>query len=353
MAEMKLADLVSRQEFVDYARQDMLAKSTLIKSGIAVPDPVIAAKVAAGSGLEGKTLDMPALESLDGTGDAEVPVESTGATAAKVGTVNDTAVVQFLRKKFGVSDVATIMGKVDPMAHIVSQLTAYWNKQDNKRFIAVVKGVFAANDRAYDSTLTYTNGSATSGGTTYYENGGNGDMTFDISGENGNAAKLAKDTLLLGAQKMGDRADELTAVCMNSQTAAYLAALDTNAGLYRASEAPGMLAKYNGRDIIIDDTIPYDATNKKATIYLFGKGVAAYNELPTKVAFEIDRDKDKAVDYIHSWRRFIMHIRGMKWIGSMTGLGPTEAELYADTAWKRVFDQKRIPLVRVIAKIAD
>lgn len=342
--EMKLADLIARQEFVDYARQDMIEKSTLIRSGIATPDPVIAAKVAAGSGLEGKTLDMPSLESLDTAGDAEVPVESTGATADKVGTVNDTAAVQLLRKKFGVSDIATIVGRVDPMAHIVSQLTPYWLKQDNKRFVSLLKGVFAANDRK-----AWTSGeeSATNG----YKNGGDGDMTFDISGESGDAAKLAKDTILLGAQKMGDRSDELTAVVMNSATEAYLAAMDTNAGLYRASEAPGRVATYNGRAIIVDDTVPYDATNKKATIYLCGRGVVAYNELPTPHPFETDRDKDKAVDYIHSWRRFILHVRGMKWVGTMAGLGPTAAELEAASAWQRVFDRRRIPLVRVIAKI--
>lgn len=350
MAEMKLEDLIARQEFVDYARQDMIEKSTLIRSGIAVPDQTIAAKVAAGSGLEGKTLDMPSLESLDTAGDAEVPVESTGATAEKVKAVNDTAVVQFLRKKFGVSDIATIMGKTDPMAHIVSQLTPYWTKQDNKRFVSVVKGIFAGNDRK--ARVSTAEDSDAENSTNGYKNGGDCDMTFDITGASEDAAKmLAKGTINLGAQLLGDRKEELTAVVMNSATEAYLANLDTNAGLYRASDAPGKLSQYNGRDIIIDDTIPFDAENKKATIYLCGKGLAAYNELPTKVAFELDRDKDKAVDYIHSWRRFIIHIRGMKWIGSMSGLGPTTNELEAATAWKRVFDKKRIPLVRVIAKI--
>lgn len=330
MAEMKLADLIAHEEFCKYFAQQMLEKSTLIKSGIAAQDPVVAAKVAAGSGLEGKTLDMPSLDSLDNAGDAEVPVESTGATVDKVGTICDVAVVQFLRKKFGVTDVARIMGNVDPMAHIVSQLLPYWEKQNNKRFISLVKGVFASNDA--DQT-------------------DDGDMTFDISGETGTAALLAKDTILLGSQKMGDRSAELTAVAMNSATEKYLAALDTNAGLYRASEAPGQLSKYNGRDIIVDDNIPYDATNKKATIYLFGRGVAAYNELPTPHPFEADRDSDTAVDYIHSWRRFIMHIRGFKWVGTPAGLGPTAAELETAANWDRVYAQKRIPLVRVVAKI--
>lgn len=326
MATMKLADLVQHQEFTNYFRQEMLSKSLLVQSGIAVPDPVIAAKVAAGSGLEGKTLDMPYLESLDSAGDAEVPVDGTNATDDKVGTKNDVAVVQYLRKTFAVTDVAATMGRVDPMAHIVSQLTPYWLKQDQKRFLAIVKGVFAANDA------------------------GAADATHDITTLEGTAANLAKDTILMGAQLLGDRSAELTAVAMNSRTAAYLAALDTNAGLYRASEAPGQLATYNGRAILVDDAIE-DASGE-ATIYLFGAGSVVYNELPTPHPFEAERDANAAIDRLHSWRRCILHVRGWKWQGSMAGTGPTVAELEASTAWTRVFDRKRVPLVRVKAKIA-
>ncbi|MGN0851849.1 MAG: major capsid protein [Kiritimatiellia bacterium] len=349
MAKMTLADLVQRQEFCEYFRQDMITKSTLIQSGIAAPDPTIAAKIAAGSGLEGKTLDMASLDSLDAAGDAEVPVEATGATEDKIGTKNDTAVVQFLRKKFGVTDVAAVMGKVDPMAHIVSQLTPYWLKQDQKRLLAIVKGIFASNDRK--ARVANATASDAEDDTYGYKNGGGGDMTFDITGESGSAAQLAKDTILTGAQLLGDRSEELTAVAMNSATAVRLAAMDTNAGLYRASEAPGKLATYNGRAIIIDDLIPYDAATKVATIYLFGRGVVSYNELPTKVPFEMDRDKDKAIDYIHSWRRFIMHVRGMKCAFSPDGLGPTVDELETAGNWTRIYDKKRIPLVRIKAKL--
>ena len=350
MAQLTLADLIQHQEFTKYFNQQMLAKSTLVKSGIAAEDPVIANKVAQGSGFEGKTLDLPSLESIDNAGDSEVPVEATGATADKVQAVQDTAVVQFRRKKFGVTDVAAIMSGTDPMAHIVNQMTPYWDKQHQKMLLAELAGIFGANAR---KARVAGAASTDAEGSTYgYFNGNDSDAILDITGEAGNAALLDKNTIMLAAQLLGDHKADLTAVAMPSIVETVLAGMDSNAGLYRASDAPDTLSKYNGRDIIVDDTVPYDAENKIATIYLFGKGAVAWNQLPVPHPFEYDRDKDAAVDYIHSWVRQIIHLRGWKWQGTASGLAPTNAELATAANWKRVYDKKRIPCVMLKCKVA-
>ena len=345
-----LADLIQHQEFLKYFNQQMLAKSTLIRSGIAVQDNVIANKVAQGSGFEGKTLDMPSLESLDNAGDSDVPVEATGATADKVGAVQDTAVVQFRRKKFAVTDVAAIMSGTDPMAHIVSQMVPYWDKQHQKMLLAELGGIFGANARK--ARVAGSQATDAEGSTYGYFNGNDGDAILDITGEAGSAALLDKNTIMLAAQLLGDHKADLTAIAMPSIVETVLAGMDSNAGLYRASDAPDTLSKYNGRDIIVDDTVPYDAENKVATIYLFGKGAVAWNQLPTPHPFETDRDKDKAIDYIHSWVRQIIHLRGWKWNSTMSGLGPTNDELATAAKWKRVYDKKRIPCVMLKCKLA-
>ena len=349
MAQTTLADLIQHQEFLKYFNQKMLERSTLIKCGIATPDPIIANKVAAGSGFEGKTLDMPSLESLDNAGDSEVPVEATGATADKVNAIQDTAVVLFRRKKFAVTDVATIRSNTDQMAHIIDQMTPYWDKQHQKMLLSQLNGIFGANGRK--ARVAGAQESDAEGSTYGYKNGNDGDAILDITGEEGNAAVLDKNTSLLAAQLLGDHKADLTAVAMNSAVETFLAGIDTNAGLYRASEGPASLAKYNGRDIIVDDTMPYNPETKVATIYLFGKAAVAWNQLPTPHPFETDRDKDKAIDYIHSWVRQIIHVRGWKWNGTMAGLGPTDAELANAANWKRVYDKKRIPVVMLKCKI--
>lgn len=348
---VELAALVGHNEFAKYFNQEMLAKSTLIKSGIAVPDPVISAKVAEGSGLEGKTLDMPSLDSLDNVGDATVPVEKTGIDAEGPASSEDTAVVQFRRKKFGVTDVQRIMRAADPMAQITAQQTPYWDKQNQKIFLSIIKGVFAANARmARLSTAQSTDAENTTYG---YKNGCGGDMILDLTTANSDAAKMiTKNSIMLAAQLLGDHKADLTAVAMNSAVATYLSALDGNNNtFYRPSENPGTLDKYNGRDIIEDDTIEVDSNNV-ATIYLFGKGCVAYNPLPTPHPFELQRDADKGCDYIHAWVREIIHLRGWMWQGTMSGLAPTNNELESAAAWKRVYDKKRIPCVMLKGKIA-
>lgn len=338
MAITKIADLVQHSEFAKYVNQAMIAKSALVKSGIAAPDPVIANKIAAGGGLEGKTLALPALNSLDNAADSEVPVEDTAPTFDKVTASEDVAAVHFRRHTFGVSDVAAIMTGADPMAHIAAQFADYWNRQNQKILLKTLEGVFAAN-------ATPTTGA---GAQSY---GNDGDAIHDITGASGNAAIIDKDTIMLAAQLLGDRKAELTGIMMNSAVETILAAMDLNAGLYRASDGPDRLAKYNGRDIIVDDDCPYDASTKVATIYLFGRGAVALNPLPVPHPFEYQRDAAKGTDYLHSWVREIVHLRGWKWSGTPAGLAPSNAELATAANWKRVFDKKRIPCVMLKCKL--
>ena len=338
MAITKLADLVQHPEFTKYVNQTMLAKSALVKSGIAAPDPIIAAKVAAGNGLEGKTISLPALKSLDSATDSEVPVEDTAPTFDKVSAVEDVAAIQYRRHTFGATDVSATLTGTDPMAHIAEQFADYWNKQYQKIILNVLTGVFAANATTYNaSTAPY---------------GCDGDAILDISGASGGAAVIDKTTIMLAAQKLGDRKSELTGIMMHSAVETVLAGLDTNAGLYRASDAPDVLAKYNGRDIIVDDDCPYDAMTKIATIYLFGRGAVALNPLPVPHPFEYQRDAAKGSDYLHSWVRAIIHLRGWKWNGTAAGLAPTNTELATAANWLRVFEQKRIPCVALKCKLA-
>ena len=211
--------------------------------------------------------------------------------------------------------------------------------QQQKMLLAELAGIFGANAR---KARVAGAASTDAEGSTYgYFNGNDGDAILDITGEAGSAAIMDKNTIMLAAQLLGDRKADLTAVAMNSVVETYLSGIDTNAGLYRASDAPDQLSKYNGRGIIVDDTVPYD-----------GKGAIAWNQLPVPHPFEYDRDKDKGIDYIHSWVRQIIHMRGWKWNGTCAGLAPTNEELATASKWKRVYDKKRIPCVMLKCKLA-
>ena len=350
---LSLGDIIGHAEFAKYFNTEMIAKSTLIKSGIAVPDPVISQKIAEGSGIEGKTLDMPSVDSLDNAGDATVPVEKTGVDGEGVTTSEDTAVINIRRKKFAVTDIQRIMRTADPMATIVGQQTPYWDKQVQKVFLATIGGIFGAN--ALKARVSTAEASDAENSTYGYKNGCGGDMILDLTKASSDAAKfIDKNSIMLAAQLLGDRKTDLTAVAMNSATATYLSCLDGNNNTYFKPSTQTDLAQYNGRKIIEDDmvSVENDGTGDVATIYLFGKGCVAYNPLPMPHQFEAERDADKAVDYIHAWARFILHLRGWKWQGTMSGLAPTNDELATAASWKRIWDKKRIPCVMLKGYIA-
>lgn len=323
MSMTKIADLIQNPLFTEYFQRDMVERSNLLQSGIAATDEVIARRCAA-AGVSGKTVDMPFFNSLDGASDDEVLAEDTALTPDKIDASKDVAVICRRGKAFAVTDLAKDLSGEDPMAAISNHLAAYWNKMRQKRLMKVLDGVFGRNVANDSSSLV-----------------------LDLS-----ASTMGKSDLMLGAQMLGDRKAELTGIIMNSAVETYLAGLDTNASLYRASDAAAVLPKYNGRDIVIDDNCPYNASTGVTTVYLFGRGAVALNPVPEAVPFETDREKLKGNDILISRIADICHLRGYKWTGTPAGVTPTNAELGTASNWARVYQAKEIRCVKLIVKIA-
>ena len=319
----KIADLIQNPMFLEYFQRDMVERSNLLQSGIAGTDPVIAARAAA-AGVSGKTVDMPFFNSLDGASDDEVLAEDTALTPDKIDANKDVAVICRRGKAFAVTDLAKDLSGEDPMAAISNHLAAYWNKMRQKRLMKVLDGVFGRNVANDSSSLV-----------------------LDLS-----ANTMGKSDIMLGAQLLGDRKSELTGIIMNSAVETYLAGLDTNASLYRASDAAAVLPRYNGRDIVVDDNCPYNPSTGVTTIYLFGRGAVALNPVPEAVPFETDREKLKGNDILISRIADICHLRGYKWTGTPAGVTPTNAELGTASNWSRVYESKEIRCVKLVAKIA-
>jgi len=327
----QIADLIQNQAFVAYFQRAMIERSTLIKSGIAVQDSAIAKKCQE-AGFGGKTVDLPFFNSLDSSSDAEVLAEDTNLTPEKITAGKDVAVVLRRGKAFAATDLSAELAGADPMRAIADQLADYWNKQHQKALMNVLTGVFASNAVSYNAdTAPYGNG---------------GDAVLDLS-----ANTMTTKDIMLAAQLLGDRGVELNAVAMHSAVNTFLSTINSN-GSYKASEDPSQLATYNGRAIVTDDNCPYNPTTGVATVYLFGKGAVAFNDVPTKTPFETYREALKGNDGIVSRTGKIVHLRGWKWNGTASGVSPTNAELAAAGNWFRVYPQKAVRCVKLVVKCA-
>ena len=341
MAFTNLANIVSNTAFTQYFAKAVLDRSKLFKSGIAVSDPFIQQKCNE-AGFGGNFVNLPFFNAITtGSNRGEQRLDESDLQPQNITAGQDIAPIIRRGKAFGSNDIAADVAGADPIKVIADQLADYWNVRNEARLMSVLKGVFARNVAHDDS-----------------------DLVLDISEEEGDAALLTKDTLLLAAQLLGDRKTELTAIAMNSMVETYLAALDTNAGLYRASDAAATLPKYNGRDIIVDDNCLYDSTSKKVEIYLFGRGAVAYCDCPVKTPFEVGRNALTAggQDFLVSRIGNICHVRGYKW--AVTDANPDNtktgtsgnpgyiAGLEDAGNWDRVYDKKDIRVVKLIAKLA-
>lgn len=339
MAFTAVANMVVHDAFSKYFQRALLERSVFFKSGILATDPQIAEKCNE-AGFGGNFVSLPFFNALS-TSDKEERLDEHDLVPSNVTTGEDVAVIVRRGKAFGANDLATDVAGADPMITVANQLADYWNARNERRLFSVLKGVFAKNVSADDSSLV-----------------------LDISNLEGSKAILNKETLLWAAQLLGDRKTQLTAIACNSIVDTYLSAMDTNAGLYKASEGEATLPAYNGRSILIDDLCGYDASTKKAEIYLFGQGAIAYNPCPVKVPFEVGRDALKAGgrDFLVSRQASICHLRGYKW--GVTDINPynsdadrpsgdsTSKTLENPASWTRVYDAKEIRCVKLICKLS-
>lgn len=326
MAITKLSDVVnaaSMSAFTRFFNQAYHDNSNFLKSGIAATDPAIQARCnEAGTG--GKTVNMPFWGDL--TGEEQVLTDTGDITVNKISANQDVAVITRRAQAFGITDLAVDLAGDDPMGWIASRLGAYWARRDEAKLLATLKGIF-----------TKTTGAGK-------------DLILDASSET-----LGKDTLLWAAQVLGDKKMNLVGMAMNSAAETFLSSLDAASALYKPSTQPGALATYNGRSIVMDDNLDYDASSGVAEIYLFGAGAVALADCKSKTPFETERNAltNGGEEYIVSRHANIAHVRGFKWTGaSVAGVTPTNDELETVGNWSKVYDKKDIRVVKLITKLA-
>jgi hypothetical protein len=108
---------------------------------------------------------------------------------------------------------------------------------------------------------------------------------------------------------------------------------------------------YLGKQVVVDDGAPVSAGNY--TTYLFGPGAIGYSEGTPLVPSETDRNPliGGGEEYLVSRRHFVLHPRGIAWIGSSAAETPTNVELATANKYDRVWEKKNVRMVRFIHKL--
>lgn len=260
---MKQFDLKNwnAEVFLAYTRQiaDPI-KTNLIEAGVFYLDEEIAQKFPAQVG--GNFAVRPITGLLDG--DA---IDLDGATNIDDGTLNTYSqgiVALHMGKSFTEKDFTYNLTGKDFMVQVAEQLAHYWAKQEQKKLLSILKGIFAS---ALSGSIVAKSAVAST------------DIIDVVRGVGGDNADLYKVVFMHSVvAKELEKTEKLTYVLYN----------DAN-GMQRQSN----IAYWNGRLVIVNDQCPVaDAADSKHTYrtYFLGEKAFAYTPLEELVPVEMSRD---------------------------------------------------------------
>jgi hypothetical protein len=311
MAATNFAAMVEPSLFNDYIIERTAAVSRFRSSGI-----VATMSDVLGDKLGGRTVDMPFFQDL--SGDDDVLDDTQNLAINSITTSQDVACKLLRAKVFGATDLSADLSGADPIQAIVNLFASYWDRMEQKTLINVLKGAMGA------ASMTAN--------------------VSDISGAANAAANFDPEAFVDAVAKLGDRQDDLAGVAVHGDTYTLMKKLDL-IDFVQPSNGEKAIPTYMGHYLIVDDNLP--KASDVYTTYLFGRGAIAFAERAPKVPVETGRDPltNGGQDYIVNRRQFVLHPRGIKWIGTPSGPTPSNAELATTTNWTRVYEPKNIKIV--------
>ena len=327
-----MADIIIPTEFERYAIERTAQLSAFAQSGILEFAPEFDILAAGG----GREVMMPFWKDLT----AARQILSDNATLAvnKIGSDKDTARIQNDAQVWSVNHLAKVVSGDDPMQAILDLVGDYWARIDQGLIISSLKGVFASASMAGNKLAI---------------------ASETIAGQSA-TTRLNGSTFVDATVKLGDRGDRLTAIAMHSGTEAALRKLDL-IDFVPDSEGKSQIKQFQGRRVIVDDTLPTRAGTTDGLVYTsylfgpgaFGKGSAPLQSEPLQggtgtEGVEIARVPLDSDTVLINRRRYILHPRGVKFnSAAVAGDSPTNAELENGANWTRVFENKNVRIVAI------
>jgi hypothetical protein len=324
-----VADILVPEIWLPYMMNRSVELSELWQAGIVERSPEFDALAGAG----GQTVNMPFWNDL--SGDDQVLTSGGSLTTKKLTTGKDLAVIHNRGDAWSYNDLAGLLAGSDPAAAIADLVGDYWARKSQGQLFSTLSGIFSiASMSANVADIAHTSGGVAS-------------LSNCFTGE----------TFVDAKQKLGDHKSLLTAIAMHSATEASLVKQDLIDNV-PASDGKTMLKFFQGLRVIVDDTMPVRTRDSDLsyTSYIFGRGaiglgLSNFNQAAQggtgSWQLEFARDALKGESVMINRRRFLLHPRGIKWLNaSMAGESPTNAELAASANWLRVFDPKKIRVVK-------
>jgi len=326
MAKTLVSDIIVPSVFAPYSLERTTSLSEIIQSGIAAGDAEMD-RLAKGPG---KTVDLPFWKDL--TGASEVLSDAGSMTLTAITTGQDTASVHNRGKAWGANLLAKLLAGDDPMRQIADLVAGFWARDLQAILLKILEGLYDATAGVLKTTHRV-------------------DIYSDVAaGSITDAMRLTGDTFVDATVKLGDAGQNLVACAMHSDVEGFLRKRDL-IDFLPDSLGKLVIRSFQGRRVVIDDNCPKTAgvNSYSYLTYLFGPGAFALGNgaLDPNEAVEVGRDILASDDILANRKRFILHPRGVRFIGAAAGASPTNTELATATNWSKVYSDKNIRVVAV------
>lgn len=361
MPKVRLEDVVDIVVFRDLQAEYSPELTAFVQSGVAVRDPLADALANA----DGQTGILPYWLDLDKSKEPNYSSDQdVHAAPDKVRQVAVNVRKAHLNNGWAAMDLAReLQTGVDAMRHIRNRIDNWWAYQWQRRIIATIRGLLAANI-AGNFVHNGTSGTA-------------GDMVVDISRQDGvnatSANKFSRSALAQAVYTMGDHANDLRAILVHS---AVMKTMVDNDDIEYIEDSKGNLTvpTYMGLRVIVDDdspVIPGATTGTgddqvigsgfRYVCTIFGAAAIAYGEGTPIMPFEIERQASighgGGDETLWTRKTWIIQPAGHDNTGAVaTGpelTGDREpsqklADLMNAANWKRAYYRKNVPLAFLI-----
>ncbi len=322
-----ISDLWVPDIWLETMREKQATFPSLLNSGVVVDNPK-AAELASGPG---EVATIPFFKDITDQDD-ELQVEDTEPQVDNKITSGQMKAIACNRvtKNSATAFSAQLSGE-DPVGEITAQIMQRRLKQRQKTLLAMVRGAFgSAGASGVNAPLKALRVDA-----------------FDESGSDPTAEQLMGiDLFINGKSLMGELADDLMdgALWLHPTILAALELADETS-FDKASKGPWTIRTYRNIPIYTSESlVRAGATNGFVyDTYLLAKGIVARGEKPQKTdvvdvaAFQMERKFGVNNEIIYDRTRFVMHLNGMKWVGTPAAESPTNAELGTIANWNLVF----------------
>ncbi|MFD2704233.1 hypothetical protein [Salibacterium lacus] len=308
--------------FQEYMEELSPEPAAFIDSGIIRQDPGIQIT-------DGNVTSVPFYKPL--TGNAQ-NYDGTDITVNDIASGKQTAIVIGRANAWGSQDLAAELASKDPMMSIASKVTQYWREEWQRILILQLNGIFGAS--AFSTHV------------------------HDISIEDGDNAtednKIGPDAIIDATQNtIGDNASKISAISVHSKVYARMQKLNL-IEFEPYGDQNTVVPVFLGKRIIVDDAHTVEAggtSGNKYTSYLFAPGSIGRADGSVKVPTATERQElsGGGREHLVNRQRRVYHLYGSHFTqSSLAGVSPTDAELSDGTNFDKVYEDKNIPVIKLV-----